>query len=359
MNKILSVVICYSLLTASTAAASTCDKSFSEVFREVSPSVVQIFAVSIDPFSLSHRVQHSVGTGFVIDDNGHVVTNAHLVHGTSEVMISIDEDDVLPAEIVGVDPISDLAVIKPAQSGDQLQKAPLGKPDDLDIGVEVLAVGYPFGIGKTATRGIISGMDRVVPFSTSSWMIPLIQTDAAISPGNSGGPLVNRCGEVVAVNTIGSTAGQNINFSIPIDVIQEILPQLIEQGRVIRAWHGINGVIVPPPLVFTLGIAPGYIVETIEPGSPAEKIGLRGGSFPIVIGNNEFLLGGDVISEVNGEALTDMETVMRIAGELKVGDTIKLKYYRDGMSYTAEVVLPERPTLPGDTRRFHENRYQR
>jgi S1-C subfamily serine protease len=101
MNKILSVVICYSLLTASTAAASTCDKSFSEVFREVSPSVVQIFAVSIDPFSLSHRVQHSVGTGFVIDDNGHVVTNAHLVHGTSEVMISIDEDDVLPAEIVG------------------------------------------------------------------------------------------------------------------------------------------------------------------------------------------------------------------------------------------------------------------
>ena len=189
-------------------------------------------------------------------------------------------------------------------------------------------------------------------------MIPLIQTDAAISPGNSGGPLVNRCGEVVAVNTLGSTAGQNINFSIPIDVIQEILPQLIEHGRVIRAWHGINGVIVPPPLVFTLGIAPGYIVETIEPGSPAEKIACAA-EFSYRDRNNEFLLGGDVISEVNGEALTDMETVMRIAGELKVGDTIKFKYYRDGMSHTAEVVLPERPTLPGDTRRFHENRNQR
>lgn len=358
MDKILSVIICYSVLTVSTATASTCDKSFSEVFREVSPSVVQIFSVSIDPFSLMNRVQHNVGTGFVIDDDGHVVTNAHLVHGTSEVMISMDEDAFLPAEIVGIDPISDLAVIKLTHSGGQLQKAPLGKPDDLNIGEEVLAVGYPFGIGKTATRGIISGIERVLPFSTSSWMTPLIQTDAAINPGNSGGPLVNRCGEVVAVNTLGSTAGQNINFSIPIDVIQEIFPQLIEHGRVIRAWHGINGVIVPPPLVFTLGIAPGYIVETIEPGSPADKIGLRGGSFPVVIGNNEFLLGGDVISEVNGEELTDMETVFRIAGALKVGDTINLTYYRDGISHTADVVLPERPTLPGDTRRFHENRNQ-
>jgi S1-C subfamily serine protease len=339
------------------AAESTCNKSFSEVFREVSPSVVQIFSVSIDPFSLMHRVQHSVGTGFVIDDDGHVVTNAHLVHGTSEVMISIGEDDFLSAEIVGVDPISDLAIVKLAQPGDQLPRAPLGMSDGLDIGEEVLAVGYPFGIGKSATRGIISGMERVVPFSTSSWMTPFIQTDAAISPGNSGGPLVNRCGEVVAVNTLGSMAGQNINFSIPIDIVQELLPQLIEHGRVIRPWHGINGVIVPLPLVFTLGIAPGYIVETIEPGSPAEKIGLRGGSFPVAIGNNEFLLGGDVISEVNGEELTDMETVFRIARTLKVGDTIKLKYYRDGTQHTAEVVLPERPILPGDTRRFHENRH--
>lgn len=358
VNKIRMVVICYAILAASSATASTCDKSFSDVFSEVSPSVVQVFTVSIDPFSLMHRVQHSVGTGFVIDDDGHVVTNAHVVHAASEVMISIDEDNVLPATIVGVDPISDLAVIKLAYPGIQLQKAPLGKSNALEIGEEVMAVGYPFGIGKTATRGIVSGMERVIPFSTSSWITPLIQTDAAISPGNSGGPLVNRCGEVVAVNTLASTAGQNINFSIPIDLVQELVPQLVQHGRVIRAWHGINGVIVPPPLVFTLGIAPGYIVETIEPGSPAEKIGLRGGSFPVVIGNSELLLGGDVISEVNGEELNDMETVFRIARSLKVGDTIQLKYYRNGTLHEAEVVLPERPILPGDTRRFYENRHQ-
>jgi S1-C subfamily serine protease len=125
------------------------------------------------------------------------------------------------------------------------------------------------------------------------------------------------------------------------------------------SWHGINGVIVPAPLVYTLGIPPGYMVETIEPGSPAEDIGLRGGTFPVVIGNNEILLGGDVISEVNGVELTDMDTVIRIARSLRVGDTIKLKYYREGFQQTAEVVLPERPILPGDTRRFHESAHRR
>jgi len=349
-------VICL-LLAVPPAGAATCDRSFADVFRQVSPSVVQVFSVSIDPFTMMHRVQHGVGTGFVIDDDGHVVTNAHLVHGSSVVMISVGGDTMLQAEIVGVDPISDLALVKLSEPGHQLEKARLGISDNLDVGQEVLAVGYPFGIGKTATRGIISGMERVMPFYTSSWMTPLVQTDAAISPGNSGGPLVNRCGEVIAINTMGASAGQNINFSIPIDTVREYLPQLIEHGRVIRAWHGINGAIVPPSLAYSFGITPGYVVETIEPGSPAEKIGLRGGTFPVVIGNNEFLLGGDVISEVNGEVLDDMETVYRIARSLKVGDTIKLSYYRDGFPQQTEVVLPERPVLPGDTRRFKDNRH--
>ncbi len=348
----------FTTFSTTVAFAAECNKSFSDIFRDVSPSVVQVFTVSIDPFSLMHRVQHSVGTGFVVDDEGHIVTNAHVVHGAGEVMISLGEDNVTPARIVGTDPISDLAVIKPLSPFVEVPKMTLGKSGEVIVGEEVVALGFPFGIGKTVTRGIVSGMERVVPFSTSSWLTPLVQTDAAISPGNSGGPLVNRCGEVIAVNTLGSAAGQNINFSIPIDVVQEFLPQLIEHGRVIRPWHGINGVIVPPPLVFTLGIPPGYIVETIEPGSPAEKIGLRGGTFPVIIANNEFLLGGDVISEVNGIQLTDMDTVMQIARSLKVGDTVHLKYYRNGSSYEAEVVLPERPILPGDTRRFYENRHQ-
>ena len=353
MNRLRQlIVLVVTTMLAAPGYSATCDRSFADVFREVSPSVVQIYAVSIDPFTLLHRVQHAVGTGFVVDDNGHVVTNAHLVYGASTIMIAMADDDLQPAEIIGIDLLSDLAEIRLSESSETMVKAALGASAELQIGEEVIAVGYPFGIGKTATRGIVSGMERIMPFSTSSWMTPLIQTDAAINPGNSGGPLVDRCGEVVAVNTIGSSAGQNINFSIPIDTVVEFLPQLIERGHIVRPWHGINGTIVPMPMVFSFGIPPGYIIETIEPGSPAEEIGLRGGNFPVIIGNNEFLLGGDVISEVNGVELTDMETVFDIARSLKVGDKITLKYYRDGFLQTAEVVLPERPNLPGDIMRL-------
>ncbi len=340
------------LFLCAPSPAAQCDRTFADIFDDVSESVVQIYAVSIDPFSLMHRVQHAVGTGFVADEAGNVVTNAHLVYGASVIMIATSPDEMWEAEMVGVDPLSDLAVVRVNQPFVTGPMAALGTSAELKIGEEVLAVGFPFGIGKTATRGIISGMERVMPFSPSSWMTPLIQTDAAINPGNSGGPLVDRCGTVIAVNTIGSSTAQNINFSIPIDTVVEYLPQLIERGRIVRPWHGINGAIVPMPMVYSFGIPPGYIIETIEPGSPAEEIGLRGGNFPVIIGNNEFLLGGDVISEVNGVELTDMDTVFEIARSLKVGDTISIKYYRDGFLQSAEVELPERPILPGDTRRF-------
>jgi S1-C subfamily serine protease len=352
--KHLVLIVCCWVLTLSVVSSSSCDKPFSEVFQEVSPSVVRIFSVAIDPFSVIQRVKLGVGTGLVIDDEGHIVTNAHIVYGASEVFISIGKNDMHQANIVGVDPVSDLAVIKLKSPLLKLPKVRLDTSGKITIGEEVLAVGYPLGIGKTATRGIISAMEQVIPLSTYSWMTPFIQTDAAISPGNSGGPLVNRCGEIIGINTLYAEKGQNINFAIPIDLVSEFIPQLIKEGRVIRAWHGINGRIVPPQLMFTLGIVPGFMVETIEPGSPAEKINLHGGTLPVVIGAQEYLLGGDVITKVNGEPLTSMETVARIARSLKVGDKIKLEYWSKGKIQTAEVILPERPILSGDVRRFQE-----
>lgn len=353
------IILCTWILLPSLIVAATCNKPFSKVYNEVSPSVVRIFMVAIDPYSALQRVQLGVGTGVVFDNDGHIVTNAHLVYETKEIIVSIGEEDMQQAEIVGIDPITDLAVIKLKAPQKQLPKAKLGRSDKLVVGEEVLAIGYPLGIGKTATRGIVSAKERIVPLSTFSWMSPFIQTDAAINPGNSGGPLVNRCSEVIGINTLYGEKVQNINFSIPIDLVRELVPKLIKDGRVIRAWHGINGRIVPPQLMYVMGSVPGFLIETIEPGSPAEKIKLRGGSLPVKIGLEEYLLGGDIITKVNDEALTSLETVARIARAMKVGDKLKLEYWREGMIYTAEVVLPERPILPGDVRRFREERRSR
>jgi len=341
-------------------SAATCNKPFEQVFRDISPSVVRIFMVAIDPYSAMERVQLGVGTGLVIDDDGHIITNAHVVYESSELIVSFNEEDMQAAEIVGIDPLTDLAVIKLiAPMGQQLHKAKLGHSNKLTIGTDVLAVGYPLGIGKTATRGIVSAIERVIPLSTFSWMTPYIQTDAAINPGNSGGPLVNRCSEVIGINTLYGEKAQNINFAIPIDLVSELVPQLIKDGRIIRPWHGINGRIIPPQLMYIMGSAPGFLVETVEPGSPADKIKLRGGTFPVKIGMEEYLLGGDVITRVNNEPLTDMGTVARIAQSLKVGDKVKLEYWREGQVQTVEVVLPERPILPGDVRHFRVERRSR
>lgn len=353
------LIFCLGSLIPAASIATTCKKPFAEVFRAVSPAVVRVFVVAIDPYRALERVQLGVGTGLVIDDEGHIVTNAHVVYDTSEVIVSTGDEDMQSAEIVGIDPITDLAVIKLVAQVTQLQKAKLGQSERLEIGEEVMAIGYPLGIGKTATTGIISAIERIVPLSTFSWMTPFIQTDAAINPGNSGGPLVNRCGEVIGINTLHGEKAQNINFAIPIDVVRELVPQLIKDKRIIRAWHGINGRIVPPQLMYTIGMVPGFMVETIEPGSPAAEIKLRGGSLPIKIGLEEYLLGGDIITKINGEALTDIETVARIARSLKVGDEIQLEYWREGQIYRTEVMLPERPILPGDVRSFRESRRPR
>jgi serine protease Do len=338
------------------ASAEICGRSTSDIFAEVAPSVLRVFSVAIDPFSLSERVQMAVGTGIVIDDEGHILTNAHIVFESREILVSPDDEEMLPATVVGIDAITDLAVIELTMPFMLPPPAPLGSTSDLVVGEDVLAIGYPFGIGKTATSGIVSAVERVVPLSPFSWRAPFVQTDAAINPGNSGGPLIDSCGEVVGINTLSTELGQNLSFSVPIDLVRELTPELIESGKVSRAWHGINGRIIPLPLAYALDIPPGFLVETVEPGSPADEIGLKGGTYPVVLGGEEFLLGGDVLVSANGQELTDMETVNAIASTLAVGDTIELEYIQDGELLESMVVLPERPFLPGDVRRFRERR---
>jgi len=218
------------------------------------------------------------------------------------------------------------------------------------VGESVIAIGNPFGLDQTVTRGIISGVNRILPETPLSLSEPLIQTDTPINPGNSGGPLLNLCGEVIGMNTAIVPEAQSIGFAIPINLVKSVLPTLIKEGLFIRPWLGFQGTVIGPEVrkVLKLPLTDGLLIEVIEPGSPAESVGLRGGEIEFTLGTLSLLLGGDIITRINGVPTNDSERIAPIMRGLKVGDTLSMSVFREGETREVSYTLPERPLLPGD-----------
>lgn len=327
-----------------------CRESISELYQRVSPAVVSIVATAIDPYD-SSRMQRQAGSGVIIDSSGLILTNSHLVFEHPVLQVTLDDGTTLPARIAGADPLFDVALVRvaPPSSGG-LPTAELSDSDRLLPGDEVYAIGNPFGLEQTLTRGIVSAVNRILPGVSWSFREPLIQTDAAINEGSSGGPLIDRCGDVVGITTAILPDAQGIGFAIPTTLVRDLLPDLIKNGRVIRPWLGVQGQFVPPDLkkILRLSLVDGLLIEVVEPGSPASRSGIEGGNLDVTVGGKPFLVGGDILTEIDGAPAADQDQLNRALASLKIGATVRLTLYRDQKTRRVDVLIAERPVQKAD-----------
>ncbi len=347
------IAVLFATLTpeARLAAAAECDKSFRDIYTVASPAVVTVSTRSVDPYRVVRRMRRGAGSGFIVAPDGLIVTNSHVVYGAQVLSVTLDDGTVRPGRVVGQDPIFDIAVIQiPTENGERLPLIEFGDSDAARVGDEVVAIGNPLGLEQTLTRGVISALNRLLPEKPLSLSRTMIQTDAPINPGNSGGPLLDRCGKVIGMTTELIAEAQGIGFAIPANLIRAAVPVLIERGRIARPWPGFHGQLVDKRInrILNLPVVAGLLVEVIEPQSPAEKAGLRGGEHEIAVDGTELLWGGDIVTRINGTRIDTPERLGDAMGALRIGQHLVLEVFRAGRTVRIEYDLPERPVLPGD-----------
>lgn len=312
-----------------------------KVFNEAKNSVVYIEAKTRERGSFGIRtVRTKSGTGFIIDKEGHIVTNEHVISGAFHVFITLYDGSEYTAKIIGTDALTDLAVLK--IDAENLEPARLGDSDNLRPGMLAIAIGNPYRLQHTVTSGIVSALNRTLESEKGYVIHGVIQTDAAVNPGNSGGPLLNSKAEVIGVTSaIFSTSGgfEGIGFAIPINTAKSIASQIIENGKVIRPWLGITGITITPDIKKELGIdTDGVLIIDVVPNSPADSAGLRG---TFREGLNIFV--GDIIIEAEGKRINNMEQLIEVITSKNVGDEFEIRYIRDGREFSAKIILGERP----------------
>jgi S1-C subfamily serine protease len=294
----------------------------------------------------------ATGSGIVLDGEGHILTNNHVIEGADKIEVKLGESDhEYTAEVVGTDPASDLALLKVEAPAKELDPLPLGDSAKMEVGDPVVAIGNPFGLDRTVTSGIVSALQRQIQAPNGFSIDNVIQTDAAINPGNSGGPLINSAGEVIGINSQIETGGNGadgnvgIGFAIPINTAKEVIHELETKGSVEHAYLGIEGGSITPQLAqdLNLPVKQGVLIASVEKGGPSDKAGLEGGNTQATIDGAEITLGGDIITEADGKKITNMEEIIELVNGKKPGEEVTLKYLRDGKEKTATVTLGTRP----------------
>src|SRR6266700_113998 len=314
------------------------------VYKKALPSVVNITSTAVTfNFFYGPVPQQGMGAGFVIDAEGHILTNFHVIEGARQLEVTTSDKKKYKAQVVGTDPVHDLAVIQ--ISNKSVPQAEIGDSKSLSVGQKVYAIGNPFGLSGTMTRGIISSIRSVR--GERGYIDEAIQTDASINPGNSGGPLLNSRGQVIGINSMILTGGAEqsagIGFAIPIDTAKAVLDDLVHLGRVRRPELGVRSISIGPDLAQEMGLAAdsGLLIVQVVPGSAAERAGLHGGSERAYVGNTAIMLGGDLIVAIDGQPIVEQQDLPHVMQNHRAGDEVTVTVYRGKKRMDVKVVLGE------------------
>ncbi|HWI22518.1 MAG TPA: trypsin-like peptidase domain-containing protein [Baekduia sp.] len=345
-------------LVKASGASDSRGLTAADIYKRYAAGVAYITAEvkqpTASPFDLDPERQQGTasGSGFVVDKDGDVLTNAHVVEGATAITVQLGNQKKLKAKLVGVDRATDLALLKVDVGKDDLTVLPLGSSTGLTVGDPTIAIGNPFGLERTLTTGVISALQRRLEAPDQNFAISdVIQTDAAINPGNSGGPLIDATGRVIGINSqiataSGSASSGNvgIGFAVPIDTAKRIIPQLKESGSVQRAYLGVTAITIDEDVSsLNLPVDYGALVQAVEPNSPASKVGLKPGTTRGQINGEAVVLGGDIILTVDGAKVTTNDNLQELISSHKPGDTVSLKIRQGKAEKTISVKLAKRP----------------
>lgn len=344
-------------VAATTSNASGTAKTVNAIYKSASPGVVSIQArVSTggdDPFG-NQQEGTATGTGFVVSDEGYIVTNDHVVDGhQGGVKVTFSDNKTVSGDVVGQDPSSDVAVVKIDTDAHKVTPLDLGDSDKVAVGDPVVAIGNPFGLNQTVTTGIISALQRTITAPNNFSIDNVLQTDAAINPGNSGGPLINDRGQVIGINSQIATGGSGgsgnvgIGFAVPINRVKQIIPQLEKHGKVQYAYLGVTTGTLPSDAAkkLKLGTDSGAVVACVVTGGPAAKAGLTaGGDDTVTLDGAQFNLDADIITKVDGKDVNTSTDVQKAVLQHKPGDKVEIDVVRNGKNKTLSATLANRPT---------------